>query len=303
MSVDVREDQQTGAEEAAPARRGPSVAGIRTALGELEWRKTLLTALVMAVGWSLLFMASSLLQILAGVVPVLAGLWLGRQVKQHLLLHGLVLGFGGFLFGLAMVAGYGLIAGNAGIAALNIVVQPEQPPIGTLYDLVLFYLTFALFALIPFPAFGTVIAGRSEQRNREMRQQVEERGGRLERPGVVRTLDDLQGLSLPQLGSYVINLFRKKGFEFQDYRFIDKDRHLDIELAYQEEIYLLRLSVADKVRSGTLESLVQDMRRRSIPKGLVIASTEFAPEVYKGARSRSNVLVVDGPTLFDMAEN
>jgi hypothetical protein len=146
------------------------------------------------------------------------------------------------------------------------------------------------------------MSGRTEQRNREMREQVKERGGSLQRPGVIRTLEDLQGLSLPQLGRYVVDLFRKKGFEFKDYRFIDGDQHLDIELGFKEETYLLRLSVADKVRSGTIESLVQDMKRRNIPKGIVITSTEFAGDVMKAVSKRNNLLAIDGKTLYEIAE-
>jgi hypothetical protein len=220
------------------------------------------------------------------------------------LLHGLILGVSGFLIGLVVVAGYASLGQAGAIPPPQMTIEPGQPPQAlSVGQAVFFYLSFSLLAMIPFPAFGTMMAGRSEQRNREMRRQIEERGGRLERPGSIRTLEDLRGLSLPQLGSYIINLFKKKGFEFKDYRFIDKDKHLDVELVYQDEIYLIRLSVADKVRTGTVESLVQDMKRRDIHKGLVITSTEFMPDVLKAAKHRRNIVVVDGQTLFDMAEN
>ncbi|NJO07441.1 MAG: restriction endonuclease, partial [Chloroflexaceae bacterium] len=45
-----------------------------------------------------------------------------------------------------------------------------------------------------------------------MREQLELRGGRLERHTPVRTLEDVQGLSLPQLGTYVSDMFKKNGF-------------------------------------------------------------------------------------------
>jgi hypothetical protein len=159
------------------------------------------------------------------------------------------------------------------------------------------------FSLIPFPAFGTVMAGRTEQRNQQLQQEVTERGGRLERASVVRTLDDLRGLSLPQFGSFVSNLYRKKGFEFKDYRFIDKDKHLDLEMSYEDELYLMRLTVADKVPSGTIQSLVQDMKKRGVAKGLVITSTEFTPDAAKSGRDRKNLVLIDGPTLFDISES
>ena len=178
---------------------------------------------------------------------------------------------------------------------------PSEPL--TFSRLLIEYGLLMAFSLIPFPAFGTVMAGRTEQRNQQLQQEVAARGGRLERPSVVRTLDDLRGLSLPQLGGFVRTLYTKKGFELKDYRFIDKDKHLDLEMQYEGEGYLLRLTVADKVAAGTLQSLVQDMKRRGIGKGVVIASTEFTPDTLKSGRDRKNVLLIDGPTLFDISES
>jgi Restriction endonuclease len=309
MSVDTTPEQrEKGAAEAAPEKKPttpkvPLGQRIRDSLANIRWGETLLVALVMALAWCGLFLGSSVLQILAGIVPVMAGLYLGRRVKGDWLAHGLVLGFAGFIFGLIAVVIYGLL-GQAGIVPLpSLQLTPDGTTTATgLGDLLFFYTTFSVFALIPFPAFGTVMAGRSEQRNQQLQKEVAERGGRLEKPGVVRTVGDLQGLSLPQFGSYVLNLYRKKGFEFKDYRFIDKDKHLDLELSYGGEIYLLRLTVADKVSPGTLQSLVQDMKRRSIPKGLVLASTEFTPDALKAGKDRKNVLLIDGQTLFDIAE-
>ncbi|WP_298814458.1 restriction endonuclease [Chloroflexus sp.] len=273
------------------------------AIRAIEWTQVLLVALITAIAWCSLFLANNILQILAGVVPVMAGIYLGRKVRGEYLANGLALGLVTFAFGLAIMTGYGL-AGESGIAPMPVIqLDPEQPAApATLIDLITIYFIFSAFALIPFPAFGTVMSGRAEERNRQLQKEIAERGGRLERPGVVRTLEDLQGLSLPQFGSYVLNLFRKKGFEFQDYRFIDKDKHLDLTLTYEGVTYLLRLSVADKVRPGTLESLLQDMKRSGIPKGLVITSTEFTPDTVKAASGRRNVLIIDGKTLFAMAE-
>jgi hypothetical protein len=306
MSVDIQEEQQQTHEhtenQPAPPARPSLLVRFGLALKEIEWKITVLTAFLMSAGWCILFLSPSILQILAGIVPVTAGLFLGRRVKRQLLLHGLILGGSGFLFGAVIVTGYGALA-DAGVVD-HPQTQGPQGEIVTLSstELALFYLSFSTFAMIPFPAFGTVMSGRAEERQREMKKQIEERGGRLEKPTVVRTLEDLQGLSLPQFGTYVSNLFKKKGFTFNDYRFLDKDKHLDMELFYQGETYLLRLSVADKVRPGTVESLLQDMRRREIPKGLVITSTDFTPDAVKSAKGKRNLVLIDGQTLFDIAE-
>lgn len=310
MSVDTTPEQRGKPAPETPSERGsqlprqPLVRRITSSLTNVRWGLTLLLALVMAATWCALFLSSGVLQVLAGIVPVMAGLYLGRQIKSDYLAHGLVLGLAGFVFGLVGVVIYGAL-GNAGLVPMpTLQLEANQPPqLATSADLLFLYSTFSLFALIPFPAFGTIMSGRAEQRNRQLKQQTTERGGQLERPGVVRTLSDLQGLSLPQLGSYVVALFRKKGFEFKDYRFTDKDKHLDLELVYENERYLLRLTVADKVRPGTIEGLVQDMRRREIAKGAVITSTEFAPEAEKAATSRRNLVAINGQTLFDMAES
>lgn len=308
MSVDTTPEQRepTGvsAVTAGPqAERQPIMGRLATSLRNIEWRHTILVAAIMAVVWCVLFLANNILQVLAGVVPVLAGLYLGRRVKGEYLGHGLVLGLSGFVIGTLLVLGYvGLnLAGLVPMPVLQL--DPNAAPApATPGGLLTLYFTFSVFALIPFPAFGTVMSGRAEERNRKLREEVAERGGQLERPGVIRTLEDLRGLSLPQLGSFVANLYRKKGFTFKDYRFIDKDKHLDLELEYQGSLYLLRLSVADKVRPGTIESLVQDMKRRNIPKGVAITSTEFTPDARKTAEGRRYLVAIDGQTLFEISE-
>lgn len=315
MSVDTTPEQRekdapaasqerTGEPSASAEPRRPLSERLGLSFRDLEWGRTALVALLMAVIWCALFLGASVLQILAGVVPVMAGLYLGRTVKGNYLGHGITLGLLGFIFGLLLVLGYGGLI-SAGIAPAPILqLEPDTPPGPASVDQLLFiYSTFSVFALIPFPAFGTVMAGRAEERNRQLRQEIAERGGQLQRPGVVRTLEDLQGLSLPQLGSFVANLYKKKGFTFKDYRFIDKDKHLDIILEYNDEPYLLRLSVADKVRPGTLESLSQEMKRKGINKGVAITSTEFTPDAAKAAANKRNIVAIDGQTLFDMSES
>ncbi len=309
MSVDIQEDKQRQEHkdeiEKQTAPQAAPLVRLRQGLTELNWRLILIIASIMAITWCSLFLSQNqLLLILIGVVPVIAGMYMGRRVRDNLLLHGIMLGISGFLIGLVIILIYsGLI--SAGILP-DFQARLEDSETAQAVDpiqLITIYLSFSAFALLPFPAFGTVIAGRAEKRNRELREQVEARGGQLERPSSVRTLEDLRGLSLPQLGMYVSNLFKKKGFALRDYHFLDKDKHLDLEMEYQDDIYLLRLSVADKVQRGTVESLAQDMRRREIARGMVITSTEFTPDAEKSARGRRNIVLMNGQTLFDVTES
>ncbi|MEI8167558.1 MAG: restriction endonuclease, partial [Chloroflexales bacterium] len=69
------------------------------------------------------------------------------------------------------------------------------------------------------------------------------------------------------------------------------------------ERYVLRLAVTDKVARGSIESLVQDMKRRAIAKGVVITSTEFALDALKAGKDRRNLVLIDGQTLFDISES
>lgn len=306
MSVDAQQEQKRSSEaepQEQPAPRPSLLTRFRTGLSEIEWKRTTLLALVMAAGWSILFLSFNILQVLAGIVPVTAGLYLGRRVKTQLALHGLMLGLIGFVAGSLIVAAYGAL-GEANVIPFPQTTDPDTGEVIVLgrAELLAFYLSFALISIVPFPVFGAVMSGRAEQRNQETRRMVEERGGRLEKPTAVRTVEDLRGLSLPQMGTYVRNLYQKKGFQFHDYRFLDKDKHLDLEMVYDNEMYLLRLSVADKVRPGTIETLAQDMRRRDITKGVVITSTEFAPEALKSGKGRRNIVLIDGQTLFDIVE-
>lgn len=318
MSVNVKKEQRSARQKLAPPRQGTNqkassptppassspLQNLRTSLGELEWQLLLLSALAMAVLWCVLFLSSSWLQFLAGMVPVSVGIFLGRKIKQHPTLHGLTAGTLGFLFGLAIILAYGAL-GNAGFVPMpQQPVEPGTPPETlTFATLLLFYIQFSLFAMIPFPTFGTVIAHRNEKRRRELNAQVARRGGQLEQPGAIRTMEDLRGQSLPQFGGLVKNLFTKHKFAFQDYQFLDKDKYLDLELFYEGEIHLARLSVVDTVRAGAVEKLSQDMQQRNIPKGIVITSTDFAADAQKSARGRPNILLIDGATIFEIMEH
>ncbi len=272
---------------------------VRVGLRELQWREVLLFGVLSGALMSLSFLQGSALSIVAGIVPVGTGLLLGRRVKSHYALHGFVTGLIG-----ALVAAT-VLAVLIFLTPLGGAMQNSLGPAASTFTLLNVWAQlagFTAFSLIAFCTFGTSMAGRTEERNRKTREEVDTRGGRLEKPGVIRSADDIRGLSLPQLGTYVSNIFKKQGFAFKDYRFIDKDKHLDLWMEHEGEPYHMRLSVADKVNTGTIESLNQEMKREGIHKGLVIASTEFMPSATKSAKGRAIVLI-DGETLYQMAES
>ncbi|HNP71217.1 MAG TPA: restriction endonuclease [Kouleothrix sp.] len=274
------------------------IAAQRAALRELDWRVVLLYGIASGILMSLAFLQGPSLSLIAGIVPVGTGLLLGRRVRQHYGLHGFVTGL------LGGVTGAVALAALIFLTPLRTAMQGalgEQAANFTLLQIWAQLAGFTLFSLVAFCTFGTSMAGRTEERNRKVRDEVDNRGGQLQRPGSIREASDIRGLSLPQLGTYVKNLFTKQGFTFKDYRFIDKDKHLDMWFEHEGEPWHLRLSVADKVGVGTVESLLQDMKREGCRKGAVVVSTEFQPNVAKTARGRPLALI-DGQTLFEIAE-
>jgi hypothetical protein len=317
MGVDVsegREQQEAEAKRAAGKNReqagAPSPAApagrlqrviqeIRVGLGQLQWREVLLFGVLSGALMSLSFLQSSALSIIAGIVPVGTGLLLGRRVKAHYSLHGFVTGLIGGIVG-ALVLAVLIFLTPLGAGMQNSL--GESASGFTLLNVWAQLAGFSAFSLIAFCTFGTGMAGRTEERNRQTRAELDSRGGRLEKPGVIRSSDDIRGLSLPQLGSYVSSVFKKQGFTFKDYRFLDKDKHLDLWMEHEGELYHMRMSVADKVSPGTIEGLNQDMKREECHKGLVITSTEFMPSATKSAKGRPIVLI-DGETLYQMAES
>jgi uncharacterized membrane protein YeaQ/YmgE (transglycosylase-associated protein family) len=272
---------------------------LRVGLRELQWRDVLLFGVLSGALMSLSFLQGSALSIVAGIVPVGTGLLLGRRVKSHYALHGFVTGL------IGAVVGATVLAVLIFLSPLGAAMQNSLGPAASAFTLLNVWAQlagFTAFSLIAFCTFGTGMAGRTEERNRKTRDEVDTRGGRLEKPGVIRSADDIRGLSLPQLGTYVSNIFKKQGFAFKDYRFIDKDKHLDLWMEHEGEPYHMRLSVADKVSTGTIESLNQEMKREGTRKGLVITSTEFMPSAAKSAKGRTIVLI-DGETLYQMSES
>lgn len=258
------------------APRAPRIP-IGQILRELDWLWLLGIGVAMGVLWTFMLAQSSLLQILAGLLPVMGGIIIGRRVRAHVNWHAAMLGL--------------ITALAASLVALALIaVQGPRPELLTA-------LLFAVVTLIPFPAFGVITAARSEQRQRAVREEFARRGGRLDRPGRVRTLEDLQGLSLPQLGGYVADLFRKHGFLINDYRF-DKDR-LDFQVSYEGEPWVLRVLTAEKVKPGAAQELAQRMKAEEVKKGVVITSMDFQEAATRWAKDKP-VALIDGPTLLSM---
>ncbi len=238
---------------------------------------------------------NSVFSVVAGVVPVTIGLLLARSAKGYFGLLGFLTGLIGAVTSTTMLGIWIFVFGNAeAVAAL----APDSTSVVSTW---LTASGFISFSLLAFCTFGASTSGRMEERNREARSQTTQRGGQLEKAGAIREAGDIRGLTLPQLGWVVNNLFKKKGFVFTEYKFVDKDRFVDLWLSHNEAQYHIRCTIAEKVTPGTIESLIQEMKREGIEKGIIVSSTEFTPAALKSVKEKP-VVLIDAVTLLDLVK-
>ncbi len=181
------------------ASTGPRTP-VSQVLRELNWGLLLLTGIAGGVVWTLLLGLLERLRSLLVFFLCSAVFSSDAALKGHILWHGVLLSL------ITVVAAVSMTAVLVVAGQTNVVFAQQ----------VLF---LGIIALLPFPAFGVYTASQSEQRNRAARAERERRGGALDKPGRVKTVEELRSLSLPQLGGYVSEMFRKQDFKLTDYRF------------------------------------------------------------------------------------
>lgn len=279
------QDTKAAESETADARRSQGkVATPRTPIGqvlrELRWPLLLLVGIASGLLWVILLLQGGALGFFAGLLPVTGGILVGRRAKQHVTWHAILLS---------------LITAVSAAAATALVLATVQ----NLDPILRQTLGTSFILLIPFPAFGVITAARSEQRARAVREVQANRGGKLEKPGRVKTLDDLRGLSLNQLGSYVSELFRRHDFTIEDYHFENKENYVDFRLRKDDEPWLVRVTVDEKVKQGVVLQMHQQMRSQPGTKVVFITSMDFQDQATRWAKDKPLVLI-DGPTLLSM---
>lgn len=261
----------------------------------LLWRTILIAGGLTGVLWTaVLWFGGSSLQLLAGVVPVFGGIYLGRKIKGRALAHG------------SLMSLVSVLAASALILPLVFTSQVptlfNDPNVGTLGPgaALISIGMFMLVSLVPFPIYGALISKRGQHRNDELRKQNEARGGSLRNPGRVVNLDDLQALPLDKFGTWVGRVFTDQDFTMIDYKF-DKD-FVDLKLQRKdpEEQWLVRCTVVEAVKPGMVQSLGQDVREGEYAKGVVATSTVVQDGARKWAKTRRNIEVLDGETLIEI---
>jgi hypothetical protein len=284
----MQEEQEKAIETVDAGRRRRFGLGTRSAprppfsqvLRELRWGLLLLIGVVGGALWTILLAQGSTLTFFAGLLPVAGGIWVGRQIKQHVGWHAALL---------SLFTVLSAILATGALEALN------AAPVGFFQQVV----ALGLMALLPFPAFGVYTAHRSEMRNRHLREQQARRGGKLERPGRVKTIEDLRSLSLPQFASYVADLFRKHEFTVQDYRFEQRDNYVQFDMRHNDEPWVIRVTVDERVKQGVALQFFQWMKTEGVQRGVIITSMDFQDAAMRWAKDKP-VVLIDGPTLMSM---
>ncbi len=248
-------------------------------LRELNWPLLLLIGVTSGAVWTVLLAQATALTFFAGLLPVGGGIIVGRRVKQHVHWQA------GMLSAITVLSA---------VAVTMLLALVGAAPPAFLQQVVF----LGVIALLPFPAFGVLTAYRSEQRNQQLRFERERRGGKLEKPGRVRSIEELQSLSLPQLGGFVADLFRRHEFQVKDYRF-ERENYLEFDMRHKDEPWVIRVTVDEKVKQGVVIQFVQRLRAEGLPRGVLITSMDFQEPAVRWAKDKP-VALIDGPTLLSM---
>lgn len=286
MATPVSQETKTDLKDAKP----------QAAKVPLLWRQLWIAGLLTGVVWCLVIFAPfSWVIYLAGVIPIGGGIYLGRKIQGRALVHGVI--FSLIASVTALLIGSVLVFGVNAKPGLNDPNQPVPSQQGN-------FLTVAMMiamTLLPFPAYGTVMARRGQERTQAMRDEMASRGGQLERPGRVVSIEDLESLTLPKFGSWVAQLFRSNNFKLKNYKF-DKDV-IDLYLERNEspELWLVRCTISESLKPGQVQELYQDLRDNpEWHKGVIVTPLKVQEGARKSAKARPNVEVIDGETLLEM---
>lgn len=282
-------DETKTAETATPAAKQP-----------INWRLIVPAGLLTGVAWAaIMLIPVKNLQLLGGIAPVISGIWVGRRVKERGIAHGALLAL--FAVIAALVIFTPILLTTDYTSPLD---QPaagaEPAPPQTLLGSFIGLGMLMLVTLIPFPIYGVFLASNNRKRTESFKQELEKRGGQLQRPGRIINLDDLQAQNLPKFASWTSSLFKRNGFTMDDYKFGKDVVDLYLTRTASEEKWLVRCTVADAVKPGMAQELAQDLRGGEWVKGVLATSVGVQDAARKWAKTRRNIELLDGETLIEM---
>jgi hypothetical protein len=282
-------DETKTADTAATAAKTP-----------IAWRMVILAGLLTGAAWSaILQLGPDKVKLAAGIAPVVGGIWLGRRVKERALAHGFLMSLFAVIAGLLIFTPI-LLTTNFSSPIETQATAEAATKVATKAESFVSLLTVMLITLVPFPIYGVMLSSRNQKKMSDFKEEIEKRGGQLQNPGRVINIDDLQALALPKFAKWVSSLFRKNGFTMDDYKFGKDVIDLYLTRAESEEKWLVRCTVADAVKPGMAQELVQDLRDSEWSKGVLATSVNVQDAARKWAKTRRNIELLDGETLIEM---
>ena len=263
----------------------------------IMWRMTILAGIVTGLAWAaILQIPQDTVKLMAGIAPVIGGIWLGRRVQGRGFTHGLLMSLFAVLAALAVFIPILLLNTNY----TSPIAQPAgaTAPASLLEGLVSLS-SLMLITLVPFPIYGVMLSSRNQKKAADFKKEMATRGGQLARPGRVVSLDDLQALALPKLASWVAQLFKRNGFTMTDYKFGKDVIDLYMHRTDPDEHWLVRCTL-DTIKPGMAQDVIQSLSNGEWVKGVIVTSFTVQDGTRKWAKTRRAVEVLDGETLMEM---
>ena len=128
-------DETKTVEVATPAARTP-----------IAWKLTALVGVITGIAWTvILLFAPDTLKLMAGIAPVIGGIYLGRKVKDRAFTHGFLMS----LF--AVIAAMAIVAPIVFTEVINLAVDQPAGTTPTVMGTFLSISLMMLITLVPFP--------------------------------------------------------------------------------------------------------------------------------------------------------
>lgn len=280
---------ETKTAETAPAAKQP-----------IAWRMVIMAGLLTGAAWAAILLAPiGQLKLAAGIAPVIGGIWLGRRIKERGFTHGLLMSL--FAVIAALIIFTPILLFTDFSSPMEAPAAAGAAPVTqTKAEAFVSLLSLMLITLVPFPIYGVMLSSRNQKKMADFKQEMEKRGGQLQRPGRIVNLDDLQAQNLPKFASWTGSLFKRNGFTMDDYKFGKDVIDLYLTRTANEEKWLVRCTVADAVKPGMAQELAQDLRGSEWVKGVLATSVGVQDAARKWAKTRRNIELLDGETLIEI---
>ena len=270
----------------------------------LRWRLVIGFGILSGLLWTAIIFGSAFSKItwlpyFVAVPAMIAGIYVGRKIPDRPVVHGLALG--GFAFLSALATSAPLVTSMMSSEAVKTMTGNPNQETFTVAGVLVSLGSQMLLTLVLFGAYGVIMSFNSVKRTKAYREEMDRRGGSLQRAGRVLNLLDLQLLPLPKFSSWVLQLFRSNGFKLDDYHIGEDKTDLYLRRTEGDERWIVRCVNTEALKPGQIQALDQEMRSSNeYAKGVLITSRSVQDGTRKWVKGRKNLEVLDGETLWEM---